>query len=230
MNEEDDGYLFVVAIPGLVGVVWTVFVVGSLFAVSKDHTNLPTILTIHDWFFWLILASIVYGGIRYRYPTFFAELRRLIGSGFADVTTSPPRPTFSEGDAMRSTKPAPESEPPSTGKLERVPQNSPLPGLLQELEEIMARDDRPLLFQRLTAIRRSMDANTYEKNVASWLRKFNAGVEVLEAMNKAQRAQTEHEQMPLERQKREAELKADIEHHRAREAEAKMRQRMAQEE
>jgi hypothetical protein len=111
-----------------------------------------------------------------------------------------------------------------------APQGSPLEALYKELGEIMMVNNSSLLEQRLTALRRSMDATTYEKNVGAWLRKFKAGIEVMETMNKAERLNMDHEFMPLEREKKEAELKADIEHHKAREAEARMRQRMAHEE
>lgn len=109
-------------------------------------------------------------------------------------------------------------------------EGNPLADLYAELGEILKRDDRNLLLQRLAGLKRSMDATTYEKNIAAWLRKFKAAAQIMEAMNKADRLKMDHDFMSLEKQKKEAEFKADIEHHKAREAEAKMRQRMAKEE
>lgn len=108
--------------------------------------------------------------------------------------------------------------------------NNYLAVLYQELEEIMRRDDRSLIEQRVDAIVQSIDARTYEIKLGSWTRKHQAAIVAVENINKAERVKNEHDLMPLERQEREARLKADIEHHKAREAEAKMRQRMANEE
>ncbi len=127
--------------------------------------------------------------------------------------------------------PPPDSEEAVMTNLDRgQSQNSYLKDLRKELEEILKHDDRGLLAKRIDALRHSMDSNVFEQKIASWLRKYKAGLEVLETVNKAERAKMEHDFMPLERQKKEAELKADIEHHKARESEAKMRQRMAGEE
>lgn len=147
------------------------------------------------------------------------------GDAAAASHETPPHDTPTDGDAF----PPPPRDlggPPGTTTLP----GSPLADLYKELGDIVASGDRSLLTQRLAALKRSMDATTFEKNIGAWLRKFNATVEVVESMNRAERTRMDHDFMPLERQKREAELMADIEHHKAREAEARMRQRMAHEE
>lgn len=98
----------------------------------------------------------------------------------------------------------------------------PFADLHDELYNLMQRNDRNALVARIASIKKTMDTGTFERNINSWVRKYKAGTEAMDAILETERKKGELKRMGLEQKLEQARMEADVEEHITRAERAKV--------